>query len=50
MEPLAEQFLQFLEKDIQDWEDAAAFFDKIRTVAMDGQIYSWEGFCGTVPR
>jgi hypothetical protein len=50
MEPLAEQFLQFLEKDIRDWEDAAAFFGKIRTVAMDGQIYSWEGFCGTVPR
>ena len=44
MEPLAEQFLQFLEKDIQDWEDAAAFFDKIRTVAMDGQIYSGKDF------
>ena len=44
MEPLAEQFLQFLEKDIRDWEDAAAFFDKIRTVAMDGQIYSGKDF------
>ena len=44
MEPLAEQFLQFLEKDIRDWEDAAAFFDKIRTVAMDAQIYSGQDF------
>ena len=46
MEPLAEQFLQFLEKDIRNWEDAAAFFDKIRTVAMDGQIYSGKDFAG----
>jgi|HubBroStandDraft_4_1064222.scaffolds.fasta_scaffold330073_1 hypothetical protein len=44
MEPLAEQFLQFLEKDIREREDAAAFFDKIRTVAMDGQIYSGKDF------
>lgn len=38
MKTLAEQFLQCLEKDLKDWEDAAAFFDKIRTVTMDGQI------------
>jgi hypothetical protein len=44
MEPLAEQFLQFLEKDTGDWEDAAAFFDKIRTAAMDAQIYSGQDF------
>ena len=44
MEPLAEQFLQFLEKDIREREDAAAFFDKIRTVKMDRQIYSGKDF------
>jgi hypothetical protein len=44
MKTLAEQFLQYLEKDLKDWEDAAAFFDKIRTVTMDGQIYSGKDF------
>ena len=44
MEALAEQFLQFLDKDLKDWEDAAAFFDKIGTVTMDGQIYSGKDF------
>jgi hypothetical protein len=44
METLAEQFLQHLEKDFKDWEDAAAFFDNIRTVTMDGQIYSGKDF------
>jgi len=44
METLARQFLQFLEKDSKDWEDAAAFFDKIRTVTMDGQIYRGKDF------
>jgi hypothetical protein len=44
METLTQQFLQFVEKDIKDWEDAAAFFDKIRTVTMDGQIYSGKDF------
>ena len=44
MKTLAEQFLQHLEKDFKDWEDAAAFFDKIRTVTMDGQIYSGKDF------
>jgi hypothetical protein len=44
MKTLAEQFLQYLDKDLKDWEDAAAFFDKIRTVTMDGQIYSGKDF------
>jgi hypothetical protein len=44
MKTLAEQFLQYLDKDLEDWEDAAAFFDKIRTVTMDGQIDSGKGF------
>jgi hypothetical protein len=44
MKTLAEQFLQYLDKDVKDWEDAAAFFDKIRTVTMDGQIYSGKDF------
>jgi hypothetical protein len=44
MQTLAEQFLHYLEKDLKDWEDAAAFFDQIRTVAMDGQIYSGKDF------
>jgi hypothetical protein len=44
MKTLAEQFLQYLEKDLKDWEDAAAFFEKIRTVTMDGQIYSGKDF------
>ena len=44
MNTLAEQFLQYLDKDLKDWEDAAAFFDKIRTVTMDGQIYSGKDF------
>jgi hypothetical protein len=44
MKALAEQFLQHLEKDFKDWEDAASFFDKIRTVTMDGQIYSGKDF------
>ena len=44
MEALAQKFLQFVEKDIRDWEDAAAFFDNIQTVTMDGQIYSGKDF------
>jgi hypothetical protein len=44
MKTLVEQFLQHLEKDFKDWEDAAAFFDNIRTVTMDGQIYSGKDF------
>jgi hypothetical protein len=44
MKTLAEQFLHYVEKDLKDWEDAAAFFDNIRTVAMDGQIYSGKDF------
>ena len=44
MKTLAEQFLQYLDKDLKDWEDAAAFFDNIRTVTMDGQIYSGKDF------
>jgi hypothetical protein len=44
MKTLAEQFLQYLDKDLKDWEDAAAFFDKIRTVTVDGQIYSGKDF------
>lgn len=44
MKNVAEQFLQYLEKDLKDWEAAAAFFDQIRTVAMDGQIYSGKDF------
>lgn len=43
---LSAQFLDFLRKDIKDWEDAAAFFDKIHTVTMDGQIYSGKDFGG----
>jgi hypothetical protein len=44
MKTLAEQFLQYLDKDLKDWEDAAAFFDKIRNVTMHGQIYSGKDF------
>ena len=44
MKTLAEQFLHYVDKDLKDWEDAAAFFDKIRTVTMDGQIYSGKDF------
>ena len=44
MKTLAEQFLHYLDKDLKDWEDAAAFFDKIRPVTMDGQIESGKGF------
>jgi len=44
MNTLAEQFLQHVDKDLKDWEHAAAFFDKIRTVTMDGQIYSGKDF------
>ena len=44
MEAHAQQFLQFVEKDLKDWEGAAAFFDKIQTVTMDGQIYSGKDF------
>ena len=44
MNTLAEQFLQHVDKDLKDWEHAAAFFDKIRTVKMDGQIYSGKDF------
>lgn len=49
MSALSTQFLQFLEKDIKDWEDAAAFFDKIHTVKMDRQVYR-KGLCRTIPR
>lgn len=44
MQTLAEQFLHYLEQDLKDWENAEAFFDKIRTVTMDGQIYSGKDF------
>ena len=44
MNTLAEQFLQHVDKDLKDWEHAAAFFDKIRTVTMDGQIYNGKDF------
>ena len=44
MNTLAEQFLQHVDKDLKDWEHAAAFFDKIRTVKMDRQIYSGKDF------
>jgi hypothetical protein len=44
MKTLAEQLLQYLDKDLKDWEDATAFFDEIRTVTMDGQIYSRKDF------
>jgi hypothetical protein len=44
MSSISAQFLDFLRKDIKDWEDAAAFFDKIHTVTMDGQIYSGKDF------
>lgn len=46
MSSISVQFLDFLRKDIKDWEDAAAFFDKIHTVTMDGQIYSGKDFGG----
>ena len=44
MNTVEEQFLQYLEKDPKDWEAAAAFFEQIRTVTMDGQLYSGEDF------
>ena len=44
MNTVQEQFLQYLEKDLKDWEAAAVFFDQIRTVTMDGQIYSGRDF------
>jgi len=50
MNTLGEQFLQHVDKDLKDWEHAAAFFDGIRTVTMDGQIYSGKDFRRTIPR
>lgn len=44
METVAHQFLQSAEKDLKDWEHAAAFFENIRTLTMDGQIYSRKDF------
>jgi Co/Zn/Cd efflux system component len=44
METDAQKFLQTVEKDLKDWEDAAAFLGNIRTVKMDGQIYSRKDF------
>ena len=44
MQTAKEQFLHYLEKDLKDWEDAGAFFDKVRTVTMDGQIYRGKDF------
>ena len=44
METDAQKFLQSVEKDLKDWEDAAAFLGNIRTVKMDGQIYSRKDF------
>lgn len=44
MRPMSAHFLEFLRKDIKDWQDAAAFFDTIHTLTMDGQIYSGQDF------
>ena len=44
METVAQQFLQSVEKDLKDWEHAAAFFENIRTVTLDGRIFSGKDF------